>query len=240
MLDIGGVLDGETKSDKGQSYDLNIPFSSHYEQNIIVNNYYTFKSSIPYKVIWRYPLNPNQFEYVYDYMYFDSLIDINLQGMNLYPELLNFTYLSNTNEALDFYYSRATLLLKNIYLNSDIPLDNDSSVYPGYLYGSNGKYYFAFENIYYYSDVEGKLYLNRKGNTREVDYIPLPKELTEQKIIYELYIEQATSNYANFTIRSTIQTKLNYFGSCSNSLYCVNRTNEHFNDPIYGDEVQVG
>jgi hypothetical protein len=223
-----------------QRLQFEIPFDSNNNQDIIVNNYYTFKSTVPYQMIWDFPLKENSnYRYVYDEMNFDSLIDIDLDGMALYPEKFNFTYLSTTGEYLDFTYSSATLYLKNVYLDTDIPVENDCSTYPVHIIGNKGKYYLQLDELYYYSEVEQKLYSKRKGNTREVDYIPLPKELTNQKIIYEIYIESATSNHSNFTIRSTISTKLNYFGACSNSLYCISSTNNHFANPIYGEEERI-
>jgi hypothetical protein len=193
---------------------------------------------IPKKTIFYPSFMEKEPLFIYECINFDNLIDIQLTGLNIFPEKLFFLYNGSDYSLLEFEYSEAYLLLKDIYLDSDIEVLDGSTKYPLEIEQINTEVHFKLKNTYYFNALNDTLFATNQANTTMVDYIPLPLNKAEEKITYQIVIKGALATYTTINIRSTMRADLDLFGLCDSSKYCIRRSdNKDFAE--YGEENRI-
>ena len=230
-LMVEGAIEGRaTGADLG-IYNYTKPSNYVYEDNV------TYTSNYPVAI--KYTLDGKVTKY-FETFKFSSICGLDCHKPIFDINSLKFTYSYNEMDIMIPNYEECYLLIDDVYDNSDFESVNEMKKIPLSLVNENGIVSFRLIDKYYYDSSDGMVYKSIGSGRKEINNLILPTTYKgNTSVYYELHFKEFSASKSNLVFKSYANFDVKWFGSCSDSYFCVDYIEELLEDVYYSGGVTI-
>lgn len=221
-----------------QQQHLNIEIEG-IENNIIdVNgNLLSFRKKCPYYIE---KLVDGSMLKLYESYSFANALQIDYKSNEINVEKISFQYSDSSLNEIPIFYSNAYLLIPDIFKKSDIKMKDGKYCFPLEINCSNHTCSFSLLKNYYFDYNLDMLFSTYQASRIATNNIKLPSTYDINiPIPYQIVIENVGAYNDEITINGKFKVDYKIFGACSNSKYCVGKTQGVTGDIEYEQTIKI-